>query len=257
MSASEAPAGLGFPFPTAVYDDAEALARGAVERLLRAVHESASEKPAVCLSGGSTPKRMYELLAGGDCSGAVPWHRVHWFFGDERLVDPQDKDSNRRMAREAMFGHAPVPAENIHPIRTEGLSADEAADGYAGELERFRSAERQGGAPMFDVLLLGLGSDGHTASLFPGKPGIAVRDRWVVGVPEAGLEPFVPRVSLTLPALHSARLTLFLVSGAGKRPILARIAAGEKLPAAEVSVSGHAPPLWLLDRDAAAGPRAA
>jgi 6-phosphogluconolactonase len=239
-----------FPFPTAIYDDAEALARGAVHRLLETVNSAQSDRVSVCLSGGSTPKRMYELLA-TEFLGEVPWNRVHWFFGDERLVPPDDKDSNYRMAREAMFDRAPAPAENIHPIPTAGLSAEEAADAYAAELQRFHGAAAFGpGQPLFDVLLLGLGSDGHTASLFPGKPGILERSRWVVGVPEAGLSPFVPRVSLSLPALESSHLTLFLVSGAGKQPVLERIARGEELPAAQVA--GEPPPLWMLDREAAA-----
>jgi 6-phosphogluconolactonase len=242
--------GQDFPFPTAIADDAEALARDAVQRLVEVVNSAHHGKVSVCLSGGSTPKRMYELLA-GEFSGEVPWHNVHWFFGDERLVPPDDARSNYRMVREAMFSHVPVPPENIHPIPTEGFTADAAADAYAEELQRFYGfATLDPARPLFDVMLLGLGSDGHTASLFPGKPGIEERRKWVVGVPEAGLEPFVPRVSLTLPALESSHLTLFLVSGAGKQPVLSRIAEGEELPAAQVA--GKPTPLWLLDRDAAA-----
>lgn len=250
MTPAKAAAGH-FPFPTAIYDDAEALARGAVERLLTAVHDAPSEKVAVCLSGGSTPKRMYELLA-TEFAADVPWHRMHWFFGDERLVDPEDKDSNFRMVRETLMSSGNIPDGNIHPIRTTGLSADAAADSYERELRKFHGSDTlQPGKPLFEVMLLGLGSDGHTASLFPGRPGVLEREHWVVGVPEAGLAPFVPRVSLALPAIASSRLTLFLVAGAGKQPMLKRIAEGEKLPAAEVS--GENPPLWLLDRDAAAG----
>jgi 6-phosphogluconolactonase len=240
-----------FPFPTEVYVDAEALAEGAARRLLAALAESPGRRVSVALSGGSTPKRMYELLA-GPFATEVPWNQVHWFFGDERLVPPDSPDSNYRMAREAMLDRAPVPLGNVHPIPTVGLNPDEAAKLYQGELRAFYGTDTlQAGRPLFDVMLLGLGSDGHTASLFPGKPAVEERREWVAGVPEAGLAPFVPRVTLTLPAIDSSRTTLFLVGGESKRPVLARIAAGEKLPAARVE--GETKPLWLLDRAAATG----
>lgn len=239
-----------FPFPAHVYDDADALARGAARLLLAAAAAVPGDRVAIALSGGSTPRRLYELLA-GEFAAEVPWARLHWFFGDERLVPPTDAQSNYRMVREAMFDHAPVPPENIHPVRTEGLTPTEAAWLYQLELERFHESDRlEPGRPLFEVVLLGLGSDGHTASLFPGPPAADERHAWVAGVPQAGLEPFVPRVTLTLPAIASSRLTLFLVSGEGKRPVLARIAAGDTLPAA--MVEGENPPLWLLDRAAAA-----
>ncbi|MFE1602737.1 6-phosphogluconolactonase [Methylobacterium sp. ID0610] len=230
-----------------VLPDADAVARAAAERL--AALAAGTDRCAVALSGGSTPKRLYALLAGPEFRGRLPWERIHWFFGDERVGDSPEAGSNRRMVEAAFGSDTPVPAGHLHPIPT-GPDPDRAAASYAAELQSFHGgATLDPGRPLFDLVLLGLGEDGHTASLFPGKPAVTVTDRWVVGVPEAGLAPFVPRVSLTLPALASSRLSLFLVSGAGKRDPLTRIAAGEDLPAGRVRAAGEL--VWLLDAAAA------
>jgi 6-phosphogluconolactonase len=241
---------MPFPFPTEVFEDAEALARGAARQFVDAVRKAPGEAIAVALAGGSTPKRMYELLA-EEFAGDVPWERMHWFFGDERFVPPDSPESNFRMACEALFDRAPVPVANLHPVLTVGYPLDEAARLYAQELARCHGSNRlEPGRPLFEVVLLGLGPDGHTASLFPDQPSLDETQHWAVGVPQAGVPPFVPRVTLTLPVLRSSAKTLFLVGGAAKRPVLARIAAGEKLPAA--LVTGETRPLWMLDREAAA-----
>lgn len=232
-----------------VLRDAEAVAREAAERLIAACDEAEGERIAVCLAGGSTPKRLYALLAGSDFAARVPWSRLHWFFGDERAVPWDDERSNVRMVREA-FGHgSPIPPSHLHAMPTDkGVAAGACA--YARTLRDFYGAERLDPArPLFDLVLLGLGEDGHTASLFPGKPEAAEAEALVVPVPEAGLSPFVPRISLTVPALTSARHVLFLVTGAGKRTPLARLAAGADLPAGAVTGPQVA---WLLD-EAAAG----
>ncbi|MGH2906626.1 MAG: 6-phosphogluconolactonase [Solirubrobacterales bacterium] len=156
----------------------------------------------VVLSGGSTPKRAYELASGAD------WSRAKVWFGDERCVPPDDDRSNFRMAKEALLDRLSAPPAAIFRIPGE-LDPDEAAHQYAADIFEHD-------AEPFDLLLLGIGSDAHTASLFPGKPGIEERNQLVTGVPEAGLEPFVPRVSLTLSALVRAREVLFLVAGADK-----------------------------------------
>ena len=240
---------LRLPENAQVFADAEETARAAAEHLLEIVADTPDERVAICLSGGSTPKRLYELLASEDYLARVPWQRTHWFFGDDRVVPWDDPLSNVRMVREA-FGHGgPVPAGHFHFIPSDE-GAEIGARAYQTTLQDFYGAENLDPArPFFALVLLGLGSDGHTASLFPGKPGPDERAAWVVPVPEAGMEPFVPRISLTFPALASTRSMLFLVNGAGKRDPLARLAAGEDLPAGRARSDGRL--TWYLDRAAA------
>jgi 6-phosphogluconolactonase len=210
--------------------DAAALAVAAAERLIKRIDANAG-MPAICLTGGSSPKRLYELLATESYRSRIPWARVHWFIGDDRFVPSTDPLNNMAMARTA-FLDACAPAENVHAIRTDAASPDDAAMLYARELQDFYgSTQLDAAKPLFDLVLLGVGPDGHVASLFPGYPGIAVTDRWVVGVLEAHVAPFVPRVSLTLPTLASCREMLFLLSGEDKRSIVGRVLAGEDLPA--------------------------
>lgn len=186
----------------------------------------------ILLSGGSTPQRLYESLARLE---DYPWKGVEAFFGDERCVPPHDERSNARMAGEALLDALPV---RTYPI--DGAGCD--AAGYERILR-----ERFGPALAFDLALYGLGPDGHTGSLFPGRPEVGVRNRWVVRVPEAGLEPFVPRVSLTLPALSSAGVGLLLVAGAEKREALRRLLDGDAIPA-----SGLRPRRLMILADQAA-----
>ncbi len=210
--------------------DATALAVAAAERLIKRIDANAGT-PAICLTGGSSPKRLYELLATDSYRARIPWARVHWFIGDDRFVPASDPLNNMAMAR-AAFLDACAPAANVHAIQTDAGTPDDAAARYAHELQDFYgSAQLDAAKPLFDLVLLGVGPDGHVASLFPGYPGIAVTDRWVVGVPEAHVAPFVPRVSLTLPTLASCREMLFLLSGEDKRSIVGRVLAGEDLPA--------------------------
>ncbi|MBY0299123.1 MAG: 6-phosphogluconolactonase [Methylobacterium sp.] len=238
---------VALPPGATILPDAEAVARAAAERLIAVA--AGTGRAAVCLSGGSTPKRLYALLAGPEFRGRVPWERLHWFFGDERVGDSPEAGSNRRMVEAAFGPDSPVPAGHLHPIPTD-RGPDAGAAAYEADLRAWYGADRLDPTrPLFDCVLLGLGEDGHTASLFPGKPAVAETGRWVVGVPEAGLAPFVPRVSLTLPALGCARSLLFLVTGRGKRDPLARLAAGEDLPAGRVQPQGDV--AWLLDREAA------
>jgi len=231
-----------------VHATADDLARAAAAWLCARAVEADGPRFAVCLSGGSTPQRVYELLASAE-RGRFPWQRVHWFFGDERFVPHDHPESNYRMVREAMLGAAPVPPANVHPIPTAGPQA-EAAQRYERELRDFYGA---GGLdprrPLFDVVLLGLGEDGHTASLFAGRAALEERNRWVVDTlsPQAQ-----PRITLTFPPLASARASVFLVAGAAKRDIVARIWAGDDLPATRLN-GGAAPPDWLIDQ--AADPR--
>ncbi len=226
----------------AVYPTPEELARATAAWLTE--RAGATERRfAVCLAGGSTPRRVYELLASAE-RARFPWDRVHWFFGDERFVPHHHPDSNYRMAREAMFDAAPVPAANVHPIPTAGRPA-EAAQRYENELhEYYGAAILDPQRPLFDVVLLGLGEDGHTASLFPGTLALQERQHWVVDVLNPKSEP---RITLTYPALESTRALAFLVAGAHKRDILARVWRGEDLPAARLK---YPAPIWFIDQDA-------
>jgi 6-phosphogluconolactonase len=204
---------------------------------------------ALALSGGSTPRRLYELLAGPPYRERFPWARTHFFWGDERFVPPDHPESNYRMVREAMLARAPVPPGNVHPVPTQGLTPEQSAVSYEQELKTFYgssmlSPERS----LFDVTLLGLGPEGHIASLFPGTAILEERTRWVGAV--IGAKP-EPRITLTYPALEGSNEVAFLVVGAGKRSILQRLFAGDQeLPAARLHpVTG--PPRFFLDRAAA------
>lgn len=200
----------------------------------------------IALSGGSTPKRLYQLLAASPLREAMPWDRVHLFLGDDRFVPWDDPNSNFGMAREAMIAHVPIPPANVHAIAFEGTLAD-AARKYEATLKSFYgSGTFDPARPLFDVVLLGMGPDGHTASLFPGKPALDEMSRWVTEVPVPGLNPMVPRVTLTYPALHSARSTAFVAAGADKTAMMRRVLAGDReLPSARISPVGEL--IWFID----------
>ncbi|MGH6834014.1 MAG: 6-phosphogluconolactonase [Methylocella sp.] len=218
----------------AVAGDADALALQ-VARFVAAQASSATGHFSLCLSGGSTPKRAYELVA--DCCASLDWQNVHLFWGDERFVPPDHRDSNFRMAREALIDHVPIPAAQVHPIPTDSASPEEAAALYEATLQSFYGSKTlDSERPLFDVTLLGLGEDGHVASLFPGTKALDERAAWVTST--IGVMP-EPRISLTFPALESSSEILFLVSGAKKREILARVLANDiTLPAARLATLG-------------------
>jgi 6-phosphogluconolactonase len=173
----------------------------------------------VLLTGGSTPRRLYDRLA----ETAYPWDQVELYLSDERCVPPDDKRSNEGMIRDALASKVPA---TFHPV--PGATCD--PEPYEETL-RYRFAD----GPRFDLALYGLGPDGHTASLFPGRPEVDVADRWVVRVPEAGWEPFVPRLSLTVPVLSAAAVGMFLAEGERKREPLRRLLAGEPIPASRMT----------------------
>lgn len=227
--------------------DPDALAKAAADRLLARIGAN-GDRVAICLTGGSSPKQLYRLLATDAYRNQIPWQRVHWFIGDERFVGADDPRNNMGVARK-IFLDLCAPASHIHPIPTSAENPNESAERYAGELRSFYGAEELDPArPLFDLVLMGVGPDGHAASLFPDYPAIEESKRWVVGVPKAHVEPFVPRVTLTLPALGSCREMLFEVAGADKRAILTRVLAGENLPASRVHSMGET--IWLVDRAA-------
>lgn len=242
---------MSVPLPpnAEVLADGAAVARAAAETLVSVCAQAKQDRIAVALSGGSTPKLLYALLAGPEFRERLPWPRIHWFFGDDRVVPWDDPASNVRMAAEAFGADAPIPVENLHRIDPAG-GAEAAALAYAKTLAEFSGAARpEPEKPLFDLVLLGLGEDGHTASLFPGTPALSVHDAWTAAVPVPGMAPRVPRVTLTYPGLASSRLVLFLVTGAGKQDPLRRLAAGEDLPARHVTSAGEV--RWLLDASAA------
>jgi 6-phosphogluconolactonase len=229
-----------------IFETPEVLAGEAAEWLCELAQTSVGAF-AVCLSGGSSPRPLYERLAAPTIATRFPWRRVHWFWSDERFVPHDDPDSNYRMVREALFSRVPVPPTNIHAIPTEQLTPEQAAIAYEKTLKEFYGSEALDPAkPLFDVTLLGIGEDGHTASLFPGQPALQERRRWVVAVVGARSEP---RITLTYAALDSSSHVAFLATGAEKREAIVRaLAESPATPAGQVKPLGHLH--WFIDRAA-------
>lgn len=226
---------------------AEALAQAAAERVMARISANPG-RIAICLTGGSSPKRLYQLLGSDAWRGRIPWDRVHWFIGDERFVPEGDPLNNMAVAR-TTFLDRNAPSGHIHPIPTAAENPERSAEAYARALESFYGAQNLDPArPLFDLVLMGAGPDGHTASLFPGFPAIEETQRWVVGVPKANVAPFVPRVSLTLPTLASCHEMLFEIAGHDKQAILTRLLNGETLPALRARSNGET--VWLVDQAA-------
>lgn len=236
-----------------VFDDLDALSHAALGELQQIAREAIRQRGrfAIALAGGRTPARLYALWAQADAeANGAPWDRVHLFWGDERYVDHDDLLSNYRMAQEALLSRAPIPAENVHPMPTDRISPEECAETYERELREFFGS----GQPAFDLQLLGLGPEGHTASLFPGSDVLEEKTRWVAAVES----PARPRQRLTLTpvVLNQGRNTWFLVSGADKRQIVQALRgedensrATSQYPAARLQPAGKV--LWFLDRAAA------
>ena len=240
-----------------IVDGADALAREAAEEFERRANAAIASRGrfTVALSGGSTPRRAYALLADPSASfrGAIAWSRVHLFWSDERHVPPEDPRSNYRMAREELISRVPIPEANVHRIEAELPDAGEAAARYDDELARFFSLS-PGEFPRFDLMLLGVGPEGHTASLFPGTKALQVRDKRVVEnwVPE--LNAF--RITMTIPVFTRAAAVLFLISGEDKAPVV-RTVFDPRSPANALPCQLIRPEsgdlIWFLDRPAADG----
>jgi 6-phosphogluconolactonase len=171
----------------------------------------------VALSGGSTPRQLHQTLCQQEFSTRAPWQQVHVYWGDERAVAPEHADSNYRMARETLLDHVPIPPDQIHPMVTGAQNLAAQADAYHDLLKRNLAADDTD-VPGFDLVLLGLGGDGHTASLFPGTDILTVNDRWAATVYVPQLDSW--RVSLTLPVFNAARHVMVLVSGVDKADIV-------------------------------------
>ncbi len=231
-----------------VYESPEELAEAAAREFASRAAEAIRDRGrfAVVLAGGSTPKTTYEILA-RDYADQIDWANVHVFFGDERAVPPDHGDSNYRMARETLLDH--VPVGSVHRMQGE-LPPDEAAEAYEQDLLDFFGSE---GLPRFDLILLGTGPDGHTASLFPETSALEVHDRWVVANPVLKLD--TTRITLTVPVLNAARAVCFLVAGESKAQPVAEILEGNPDPR-EYPASLIQPqdgPTWMLDHPAASG----
>src|ERR1017187_4915874 len=207
----------------------------------------------VALSGGSTPKALYSLLAANYADFA--WNRIFLFFGDERHVPPNDPDSNYRMVNESLLAKIAIPAENVFRVKAENPDAAAAASDYEAQLRRFfelRPEDRPGEFPRFDLILLGMGPDGHTASLFPDSPALDEQARLVVANWVAKFNP--PRITFTFPVLNRAAEVMFLASGADKADMLHQVLEGKNtppLPSQRVQPSDGRL-LWMLDEAAAA-----
>ena len=231
-----------------VVPDAEALAHEAARRVTAAAREAVGERGrcSLVLTGGSTPRRLYELLAGEPYASAMPWPVIEWFWGDERCVPPDDARSNFRLAHHAMLGHMPVDPDRIHRMKGEA-PPEVAATAYEDVVRRVVPDGE------FDFLLLGVGADGHTASLFPHHPALSAGERWVRAVHVEGAEPVADRVTMTFELLRRARATLVLASGAAKRAVVRAVRtdpddAARRYPAARIQGPTVS---WIVDEAAA------
>jgi 6-phosphogluconolactonase len=237
-----------------VLESGNALAEEAAFQFVKAAKYSlrTSGKFSVALAGGSTPLRLYDLLTMDPYCSGIDWTKVHFFWGDERCVSPDDADSNYHQADVHLLTKLDIPPQNIHRVPGE-FGASQAADLYEQDLRKFF-----GRIPVFDLILLGMGPDGHTASLFPNSTALNETQRWVVGVPHSTPPPpLVDRVSLTLPVINTARKVIFMVAGSEKAPIMKQIldpdTKSELLPVQRV-MPEIGKVTWLLEKSALGQP---
>lgn len=237
-----------------IHPDPETLSRAVADALASRISGTAARgaRFSLALAGGSTPRTLYRLLATG-YRDEIPWDRVHLFWGDERYVPRDDPRSNYRLVRESLLDHVRIPGENIHPMPTDLPDPEDAAAAYEQTLRAWFPAPW----PRFDLVLLGMGSDGHTASLFPGSPALAERTRWTAAI-RAPVEPR-QRLTLTLPVLNHAALVFFLVTGDEKADVLGRVLTAPSgpaaYPAAAVRPEEGGVVWWVDERAAKSVPR--
>lgn len=230
-----------------VFSDKAALVQHALEKTLEVLQEAIAQRgrATLALAGGSTPKPLYEALA----QHSLPWNAIHVFWGDERYVPPTDPDSNEGMARQAWLDPVAFPPENIHPMPTDAADPAIAAEQHDQHLRQFFQVA-PGEFPALDLILLGMGDDGHTASLFPHTAALEVRDRLITVGQKAGQ----PRLTFTAPFINQAHHVLFLVAGAGKQSALEQVLAptgdADTYPSRLIQPQGELH--WLLDEAAAA-----
>ena len=233
-----------------VFGDPDELAEAAARDCLAVANDAIVRQGRfhIALAGGSTPRRLYQRLA--RLSADTNWTRWHVYFGDERCVPPDHLDSNYRMAREAWLDHVPIPQHQVHPMVLAPDEPEACARAYVRKLEALPAED---GWPILDLTLLGLGGDGHTASLFPESDALEVDDRPVAAL--AGPTPGPWRVTLTYPVLNRSKRLWFLVTGTGKRDVVTRIHRGEGLehPLPVQSLTPRGETVWYLDHEAAGG----
>ncbi len=230
-----------------VYETPEELAEAAARHFVARAEEAINERGrfAVALAGGSTPERTYRMLA-QDYADRLDWSKVHVFFGDERTVSPEDEDSNFRMVRETLLSH--IRVGSVHRMRCE-LTPTEAAADYERQLREYFGTD---GVPAFDLIQLGLGEDGHTASLFPETSALDITDRWVVVNPVLKLE--TSRLTLTIPVINAGGVIAFLVAGEDKAEALKEVLEGDADPRAYPAKfvrPENGDLIWMVDREAA------
>jgi len=235
---------------TEVYDNPQELAWAAALRFAGMAEQCVSErgKFTVALSGGSTPRAMLALLAQKPFADSLPWNSIYFFWGDERCVPPDHADSNYRMAREALLAKVAVPQENIFRVHAEDQNHEQAADTYSATIRQFFNSE----TPQFDLIFLGMGADGHTASLFPGTAALQITDRIAAANFVEKLTAW--RITLTAQTINHARQVIFLVAGEEKAAVLKEVLEGKRQPETYPSQLIHPVSqslLWMLDEAAA------
>ena len=232
------------------FSNLEQCCRSLSEYIVATARQCVAEKGRFTLvaSGGTTPKTLYRFLATDPFVDQMPWEQTHLFWGDERCVAPDHQDSNYRMLREALLTH-PLPATcTVHRMPGE-LPPDQGAANYEEELRRYFTHDRKESVllPTFDLILLGLGDDGHTASLFPNAMALAEKTKWVIATPPGTLPPHVDRITLTIPAINNATEVVFLVAGAKKKKLAAAILTNRpppEYPAGRIAPQGKL--LWYV-----------
>lgn len=231
-----------------VCDTPQHLIETAAQKLVAAAQESIAARGvfSLALAGGSTPRALYALLSQPPWSTRLDWQRTQIFFGDERAAPPESDLSNYKMACESLLSHVPVPSENVHRMHAEAADLEAAARDYEKQLWEY--------SPL-DVVLLGMGGDGHTASLFPDSPALNMNTKLCVATPVASQEPHVRRLTLTFPAINSARHVWILVTGESKAARVQQVLETQS-PLRSTPIAGVAPKfgelIWMLDKSAAA-----
>lgn len=232
-----------------VLADLEAVSHEAARFVMLSAREAVicTGRCTVALAGGETPRRLYELLASDEYRGAMPWDEIDWFWGDERCVAADDPRSNYRMAHEVMLARAGVAPERVHRVPAEVRPPSRAAHSYERQIRDLVPDMA------FDLIILGVGEDGHTASLFPGDRALEERERFVVSVRRKGAPATPERITMTLPLLNLGHSVLVLATGAGKREVVDAVrsdpvAAAEHYPVARLKPAGHL--TWLVDQSA-------
>jgi 6-phosphogluconolactonase len=244
-----------------VFTNPETLTQAAATEFVRQAERAiqARGRFTIALSGGSTPKSLYALLATQSWRDRIPWNKVHFFWGDERHVPPSDPSSNFRMTQERLLSQVPIPQQNVHRIKAENLDAKAAAAEYEQNLKQFFQLGKNQ-FPRFDLVLLGMGSNGHTASLFPGTDAVREQTRLVVASwieelnSDASGNPFGERITLTPPVLNNAACVIFFVAGSEKATMLKTVLEGQYQPdrlPAQIVRPTQGKVVWMVDRAAA------